>query len=75
MFAAAEVAKYSAEELRAVPGHYTASAFVESTAGVDNVCERAAVLLSGGSLIEKKYARAGVTFALAERPVQYDWSW
>lgn len=66
---------YSAEELRTVPGNFTASAFVESTAGVDNVCERAAVLSSGGSLIENKYARAGVTFALAERPVQYDWSW
>ena len=66
---------YSAEELRAAPGAYTASAFVEYMTGVDNVCERAAVLASNGTLIEKKYARGGVTFALAERRRDYDWRW
>ena len=65
---------YSAEELRGAPGDFTASAFVEATTGVDNVCERSAVLASGGRLIEKKYARNGVTFALAERYVNYNWS-
>ena len=65
---------YSAEELRGAPGDLTASAFVEATTGVDNICERAAVLASGGKLIEKKYARDGVTFATAERYVNYNWS-
>ena len=66
---------YSAEELRASPGAYSASAFVESVTGVDNVCERAAVLCANGSLIEKKFACGGVTFALAARQRDYDWSW
>ena len=65
---------YSAEELRGAPGDFTASAFVEATTGVDNICERAAVLASAGKLIEKKYARGGVTFATAERYVNYNWS-
>lgn len=65
---------YNAEELRGAPGDFTASAFVEATTGVDNICERAAVLASGGKLIEKKYARDGVTFATAERYVNYNWS-
>ena len=69
------LAFYSAEELRNVPGDYTASRFVEGAVGVDNVCERAAVLCANGKLIEKKYARDGVTFALAERRAEYDWSW
>ncbi len=30
---------------------------------MDNVCERAAVLASGGTLLLPKYARTGVTFA------------
>lgn len=69
------LAFYGAEELRNVPGDYTASRFVEGAVGVDNVCERAAVLCANGKLIEKKYARDGVTFALAERRAEYDWSW
>ena len=69
------LAFYGAEELRAVPGDYTASRFVENAVGVDNVCERAAVCCANGKLIEKKYARGGVTFALAERRAEYDWSW
>jgi len=65
---------YTADELSAAPGKFSASAFVEKRVGVDNVCERAAVLPEK-ELIEKKYAHAGVTFALAERPTQFDWSW
>ena len=34
---------YAAEELRAVPGIYSASEFVSGVTGVDNVCERSAV--------------------------------
>lgn len=37
---------YSAGKLRAVPGVFTASLFVERTTGVDNVCERCAVCLA-----------------------------
>ena len=66
---------YSAGELRGAPGEFTASAFVERVTGVDNVCERAAMLGAGKRLIEKKYALGGVTFALAERQREYDWSW
>ena len=66
---------YKADELRSAPGKFTASAFVKSVTGVDNVCERAAVLDAGGRLIEKKYACGGVTFAAAECYVNYDWSW
>ena len=58
---------YSAEELQAVPGDFTASAFVKETTGVDSVCERAAVLSSGGTLIMRKVAENGMTFALAKQ--------
>ena len=66
---------FGADELRQVPGEFSASAFVERQTGVDNVCERAAVLLSQGELLVKKYAGEGVTFAVARRPVSFDWSW
>lgn len=56
---------YSAEELKAIPGDFTPSAFVQSITGVDNVCERAA-LIGAEKLIVKKTARNGVTVALAE---------
>ena len=55
---------YSAAELAAVPGSFTGSAFVKKTTGVDNVCERAAVLC-GGRLLSQKEAGNGVTVALA----------
>ncbi len=58
---------YSAEELSAVPGSFTGSAFVKKTTGVDNVCERAAVRYSGGRLLTRKEAGNGVTGALAIR--------
>jgi cobalt-precorrin 5A hydrolase len=55
---------YSPEELKAVPGQFTGSDFVLSVTGVDNVCERAAVLASGGGrLVFKKFSREGVTVA------------
>ena len=55
---------YPAERLRAVEGHFMASAFVASVTGVDNVCERAA-LLDAEKLIVQKTARDGVTVAVA----------
>lgn len=54
---------YSAEELRKAPGTYSASEFVEQTTGVDNVCERSAVLEGGSNLFVKKISRDGVTCA------------
>lgn len=55
---------YGAEELAAVEGDFTPSDFVRSVTGVDNVCERAA-LLGAERLLVKKTARDGVTAALA----------
>lgn len=66
---------YTADELRAMPGQFAHSDFVQSITGVDNVCERAAVLAAGGPLFFHKFARTGVTFALAARPFAPDWRW
>ena len=59
---------FSAAELAAVPGSFSGSAFVQSVTGVDNVCERSAVLGSGGRLLTQKNAEHGVTMALAIEP-------
>ena len=66
---------FTAQELAAVEGDFPASGFVQKTTGVDNVCQRAAVLGSGGSLIGTRYAAEGVTMALAEGPFAPDWRW
>ena len=66
---------YSAAQLRSAPGQFTPSSFVQSVTGVDNVCERAAVLDAGGNLFYPKFACNGVTFALACRPFAPDWRW
>ncbi len=55
---------YTAPELAAAEGDFTASGFVQSVTGVDNVCERAA-LLGARELIVRKTARDGVTVAVA----------
>ena len=55
---------YSAEELKAVPGDFTPSEFVRSITGVDNVCERSA-LVGAEELIVRKTALNGVTVAVA----------
>ena len=55
---------YTAAELAAVGGDFTPSAFVRQVTGVDNVCERSA-LLGAEQLLVKKTARDGVTAALA----------
>jgi cobalt-precorrin 5A hydrolase len=60
---------YTAEELNALSGDFSASDFVKQTTGADNVCERAAVLASGGGkLLVRKTLRGGVTVAVAEKP-------
>lgn len=60
---------WTADELSAAQGDFQASEFVRRTTGVDNVCERAALLAAGagGRLISRKYAENGVTAALAVR--------
>lgn len=58
------VSFYASGELKAVPGEFTPSEFVQSITGVDNVCERAA-LIGAEKLIVKKTARNGVTVAVA----------
>ena len=55
---------YTAQQLRDVAGDFTLSDFVRSVTGVDNVCERAA-LLDAERLIVQKTARDGVTVAVA----------
>lgn len=57
---------YTAEELQCARGEFTNSEFVKDTVGVGNVCERAAVLASGGGeLILNKTALNGITIAAA----------
>ena len=56
---------YTAEELNALPGEFTASAFVQGTVGVDCVCERSARMAAGGEIVQRKIAEDGMTFALA----------
>lgn len=71
-----ELETFTAERLRQAPGEYSASAFVERVTGVDNVCERAAALGSGGgTLLIKKQAGGGVTMAVAVKPFAPDWRW
>ena len=55
---------YPAEELKQVKGEFSASAFVKSITGVDNVCERSAAH-AGGTLRIRKRAENGVTAAFA----------
>ncbi len=62
-----ELITFSEEELRQVPGTFQGSDFVRQTVGIDNVCARAAVAASQGTLIADKYAKNGVTAAIAQR--------
>lgn len=61
---------FSAEALAVVEGNFSESSFVKGVTGVDNVCERAAVLASGGELIVRKTAKDGVTVAVAMEPTK-----
>lgn len=61
---------YTPTELSAVPGQYAASRLVKEVTGVDNVCERSAVLASrNGRKLLSKTSGDGCTCALAVR----DW--
>jgi cobalt-precorrin 5A hydrolase len=57
---------YTAEQLNAVQGSFSGSAFVRETTGTDCVCERAALLAGGDTLVQTKIAEDGMTFALAK---------
>lgn len=60
---------YSPEELRAAEGDFTSSDFVKSVTGVDNVCERAAIL-GAETLVVRKTAIHGVTVAVAAEKLE-----
>ncbi len=66
---------YTADELNGAEGDFSGSDFVKKTTGVDSVCERAAVVSSGGRLIAGKFAYEGVTFAAAAEAYAPDWRW
>lgn len=57
---------FTVDILKKAEGEYDESAFVEETVGVGNVCQRAAMLLSGnrGTVVVKKTARDGMTLAV-----------
>lgn len=55
---------YTSEELMDVPGHFAPSEFVRGVTGVDNVCQRAAMLGAETLLVEKTVC-GGVTVAVA----------
>lgn len=61
---------FSKEELVTVRGIFQDSPFVEEVTGVGNICERAAVYATDGTIIHKKDAGEGVTIAVAMK----DWS-
>lgn len=64
-----KIKTFTSNELSDVKGNFTSSDFVKSIVGVDNVCERASVLLGGGKLIVRKTNGNGVTLAIC----QEDW--
>lgn len=60
---------FTPEVLQKAKGEFAASDFVKETTGVDNVCERAAMLLTlnRGKIVMGKQALDGVTVAVALR--------
>ncbi|MCR4704745.1 MAG: cobalamin biosynthesis protein [Lachnospiraceae bacterium] len=60
---------FDAPLLQKASGTFTASSFVERTVGVDNVCERAAMLGTGNrcELIMEKTTGDGITAAICKR--------
>jgi len=55
---------FTAQELNAVKGNFSSSAFVQGVTGTDNVCERAA-MINAENLLVRKTACSGVTVAAA----------
>ncbi len=60
---------FTAEELNGVEGDFQGSDFVKAMTGVDNVCERAALMAcgSGGRLVYGKHREDGMTIAIAKK--------
>lgn len=57
-----QMVTYSAEELEKAQGNFEGSDFVKETTGTDNVCGRAAALLSNqGEVLFEKFSKDGVT--------------
>jgi cobalt-precorrin 5A hydrolase len=64
----APIISFTADELNALAGDFSASEYVREITGTDNVCERAAAAGGGkGRLIVRKTARKGVTLAVFEK--------
>ncbi|MCR5283572.1 MAG: cobalamin biosynthesis protein [Lachnospiraceae bacterium] len=63
------VLSFDAKLLEKAEGTFTASEFVKQSVGVDNVCERAAILGAGAGaeLVMKKTGMDGMTLAIAKR--------
>ena len=63
------VLSFDKEILNKAQGDFVSSVFVKNTVGVDNVCERAAVVGAGtgAELVLKKQAYDGMTIAIAKR--------
>ncbi len=65
---------FSSNELKTAVGDFSSSDFVEEITGVDNVCERSAVLgASHGRLVLKKTVWEGVTMAVAFKNLSLSW--
>ncbi len=60
-----EFTTFTKDQLNSVAGKFSGSEFVKATTGVDNVCERSAVLQSQGKLIMNKIKNNGITIAIA----------
>ena len=63
------VITFEANVLSRAPGDFSSSEFVKDTVGVDNVCERAAILASAGrgEFICRKRKGDGITVAIVKR--------
>ncbi len=63
------VLSFDAAILQKAQGDFAASSFVMDTVGVDNVCERAAVMGAGAGAepVQRKKSRDGMTIAIAKR--------
>ncbi len=60
---------FEASVLKRAPGTFTHSDFVEDTVGVDNVCERSAILAAGphSEFVLRKTKSEGITIAITSR--------
>lgn len=68
------VLSFDKEILQKAEGEFAASDFVLGTVGVDNVCERAAVIGAGkgSELILRKQAKDGMTIAVAGKNMSFE---